>query len=69
MRRIAGLCPSEAKTDAEAAAVIEDAARTTSGRTCRRADRQENALWCYSMDVASFGTMDFPHGKWYCLYG
>ncbi|ALV48371.1 hypothetical protein ASR50_02385 [Streptomyces sp. 4F] len=56
------LCPSEAKTDID---ILDNG----SGKTCRRADQQKYTLWCYSMDVASFGTMDFPHGKWYCLYG
>ncbi|KAF2775964.1 MULTISPECIES: hypothetical protein [Streptomyces] len=34
------------------------------GKTYRRADQQQYALWSYTMDVATFGTMDFHQVKW-----
>ncbi|MER6327296.1 hypothetical protein [Streptomyces coelicoflavus] len=34
------------------------------GKTYRRADQQRYALWSYTMDVTTFGTMGFHQVKW-----
>ncbi|MEU3607831.1 hypothetical protein AB0E83_20635 [Streptomyces sp. NPDC035033] len=34
------------------------------GKTYRRADQKQYALWSYARDIVTFGTMDFHQVKW-----